>query len=144
MAGLCDITYRNTYVEFVDYGRRKKHMYEEVSFTGDNKHAVLRITNPIDNMEKELKLLGAKPCFMTIPPCSIETWNLHRLTTGRTTHLSHHKHYEDMQPNLISVINEINKFIVSINSSNEMSTPFIANTIIQSSGPLKNYTTMTV
>ena len=30
-------------------------MYEEVSFTEDNKHAVLRITNLIDNMEKELK-----------------------------------------------------------------------------------------
>ena len=105
MAGLRDITFRDTYVEFVDYRRRKKHMYKEVSFTEDNKHAVLRITNLIDNMEKELKLLGAKPCFMTIPPCSIETWNLHRLTIGRTTHLIHHRHNEDMQPNLISVIN---------------------------------------
>ena len=90
-------------------------------------------------MEKELKLLGAKPCFMTIPSCSIEAWNHQRLTSGRTTHLIHHTHYEDMQLNLISVINEINQFIVSINSSNEMSTSFISNTIIQSCGPLKNY-----
>ena len=49
--------------------------------------------------------VDTKPCFMTIPPCSIETWNLHRLTTGRTTHLIHHWHYEDMQPNLISCMN---------------------------------------
>ena len=139
MAGLCDITFRDTYIEFVDYRRRRAHMYEEVSFTEDNTQAVLRVTHIINNMEQELKWLGAKPCFMTIPPCSIQTWNFHRLTTGRTTHLIHHKHYEDMQPNLISVINEINQFIVATNSNNGMSTPFIANTIIQSCGPFKNH-----
>ena len=72
-------------------------------------------------------------------PCSLEAWNLHRLNTGRTTHLIHHRHYPDMQSNLIFVINEINKFIVSINSRNGMATPFLTNTIIQSCGPSKTY-----
>ena len=139
MAGLCDITFRDTYIEFIDYRRSRAHKYEEVSFTEDNTQAVLRVTNIIINMEQELKRLGAKPCFMTIPSCSIQTWNFHRLTTGRTTHFIHHRHYEDMQPNLISVINEINQFIVATNSNNGMSTPFIANTIIQSCGPFKNH-----
>ena len=44
-----------------------------------------------------------------------------------------------MQSNLIFVINEINKFIVSTNSRNGMATPFLTNTIIQSCGPSKNY-----
>ena len=139
MAGLCDIKYRDVYTEFVDYRRRKAHSYEEVSFTEDNTSAILRVTNLIDNIDKELRSLGAKPCFMTIPPCSLETWNLHRLNTGRTTHLIHHRQYPDMQSNLIFVINEINKFIVSTNSTNGMATPFLANTIIQSCGPSKNF-----
>ena len=138
MAGLCDVTHRDTYTEFVDYRRRRVHMYEEVSFTEDNTNAVLRVTNIIDNMDQEIRSLGAKPCFMTIPPCSIEAWNIHRLNTGRTTHLIHHRNYPDMQANLISVISEINKFIVSTNSRNNMATPFLADTIIKSCGPHKN------
>ena len=43
-----------------------------------------------------------------------------------------------MQANLISVISEINKFIVSTNSRNNMATPFLADTIIKSCGPHKN------
>ena len=70
MAGVCDIKYRDVYTEFVDYRRRKAHSYEEVSFTEDNTSAILRVTNLIDNMDKELRSLGAKPCFMTIPPAA--------------------------------------------------------------------------
>ena len=43
-----------------------------------------------------------------------------------------------MQFNLLFVITEINKFVVSTNSGNRMATPFLANTIIQSCGPNKN------
>ena len=75
---------------------------------------------------------------MTIPPCSIEAWNIHRLNTRRTTHLIHHRNYPDIQANLISVISEINKFIVSTNSINNMATPFLTDTIIKSCGPHKN------
>ena len=126
MIGLCDLTYRDTYTEFVDFRRRRVHMYEEASFTEDNTNAVLRVTNLIDNMDKEIRSFGAKSCFLTIPPCSIEAWNFHRLNTGRTTHLIHHRNYPNMQANLIPEISNINKFIVSTNSRNNMATPFPA------------------
>ena len=69
-AGLYDITHRDIYAGFVDYMTLRVHSYEQVSFTEDNTGEILRVTNLIDNMDKELKSLGAKPCFMTIPPAA--------------------------------------------------------------------------
>ena len=87
MRGLCDLTYRDTYTEFIDYMKQRVHMHEKVSFTEDNRNAVVRVTNLMDNMDTEIRSSEAKPWFMTIPPYSIEVWNLHRLNTRRTTHL---------------------------------------------------------
>lgn len=134
LAGLCDITYMDRYIDHRDR-RGRPHFYEEVSFVEDNSHAILRVTHIINSISSTIKSLGAKPCFITIPPCSIENWNLHRLNTGRTTHLIHHTQYQDMQNNLITVIQEINRTIVSTNNYNGMTTPFLAATIIKGSQP---------
>ena len=138
MAGLCDITYRDIYPNHHDLIRYRTHMYEEVIFIEDHTEAIARITNLIDNMSEEIKLMGAKPCFMTISPCSLVNWNLRRLNNGRTTHLIQHQHYEDMQQNLIKAIKDINHFIFATNTSNSMATPKLADDIIRSARPNKN------
>ena len=58
-------------------------MYEVVSFTEDNTTAILRVTNLIDNGQGT-EITRSKANFHDHPPCSIETWNLHRLNTDRT------------------------------------------------------------
>ena len=130
MAGLCEITYRDIYT--VCGLQEMQGALIWGSLLHWRQHQCNSTNNQLDRQHGQ----RAEPCFMSIPPCSLEAWNLHRLNTGRTTHLIHHRHYPD---NLIFVINEINKFIVSTNSRNGMATPFLANTIIQSCGPSKNY-----
>ena len=138
MAGLCDITYRDIDPNHHDLIKYRTHMYEEVIFIEDHTETIARITNLIDNMSEEIKLMGAKPCFMTIPPCSLVNWNLHRLNNSRTTHLIHHQQYKDMQQNLIKAIKDINHFIFATNTSNNMATPKLADDIIRSAGTNKN------
>ena len=90
MVGLCDLTYRDTYTEFVDFMRRRVHIYEEVTFTKDNTNAVLRVTNLIENMDKEITSLGAKLCFMTPPPPPPPPMQHRRLEPSSPQHRTHH------------------------------------------------------
>ena len=66
-------------------------------------------------------------------PCSLESWYLHRLNT-EVPQILFTIGTTQMQSNLIVVINEMNKYIVSANCSNGMATPFLANTTIQAEG----------
>ena len=123
MAGLCDNTYRDINPNHNDLITYRNHMYEETIFIEDHTEAIASIFNIIDNMSKQIKFMAAKPCFMTLPPCSLVNWISHRLNNGRTTHLIYHQQYEDMQQNLIKAIKDINHFILATNTNNNMATP---------------------
>ena len=56
-----------------------------------------------------------------------------RLEQHKTNFLLHHTHYSDMQHLLNKSIDEINKYIHSVNSSTGMVTPFLADTIMTKS-----------
>ena len=76
----------------------------------------------------------AKPCFCTIAPMHIAEWNHLRLNQHKTSFLLHYHQYEDMQINIINAICLINRFIISLNISNQMFTPKIADDIITKKG----------
>ena len=68
--------------------------------------------------------------FATITPSSIQTWNRHRLQEHSTSHLLHFNDYDIMQENLETTIELLNKTIHSINSSNKVVTPKLAQPIM--------------
>lgn len=132
LAGLCDITYR-------DFDPNYSHniCYDEVSFTDSPDQTIFRLTNEINSISDHIISLGAKPCFATIVPSSLRAWNETRLEQQKTAFLLHHTQYDDMQANLISAISSINKHIIEVNNSNNMATPYIAETVMSNTGPNK-------
>lgn len=137
LGGICDITCMHKDHMGWDRETGKALFYEEVTFTEPVEQAVPRYQNLIENISAEIIKLGAKPCFMTVPPSSIETWNTARFNQGITTHLLHYNHYKDMQPNLVRAIQGINYAIISLNIKNNMITPKIADNIMTSPGKNK-------
>ena len=95
------------------------------------------MTDEIQIISESILSFEAKPCFCTIVPCSLKMWNETRLEQHKTSFLLHHTQYEDMQTNLITVICNINKYIISLNTQNKMYTPYIADTVISHCGPKK-------
>ena len=132
LAGLCDITYRDH-----DSCYRVNEPYDEVLFMETPSEATNRVCKIIDSVAEKVLRAGAKPCFATIPPCSLNTWNNIRLNQYKTAFLLHHTHYEDMQSNLITSIIDINKYIVQTNTNNNMITPYLASTIVTNMGQNK-------
>ena len=63
-------------------------------------------------------------------PSHIETWNRHRLSQHKTSHLLRYTEYDTMQENLEKTVIKINKFIHTINSSNSVATPRLSKHII--------------
>ena len=121
LAGLCDLTFRDMDDQF----------YEEVIFMESPMEAYARMTTLYESVSESVINNGAIPCFSTIPPSNLNTWNEVRLNDHHaTSYLLHFHQYDDMQGNLIQAIEQINKFIVKLNSRNGMSTPFLASTIM--------------
>ena len=119
IAGLCDITYMD-----------RHGGYEEVIYIESPQDTVTRIKNLIDSISENVLVYGAKPCFSTIIPSSLNDWNFLRLSQNKTTHLLHFHQYNDMQYLLNRTILEINDHIEATNYSNQMKTPKLANTVI--------------
>lgn len=113
----------------------REDCYDEVIFNESPIVAIARMTNVIDSIASVVKEAGAKPCFATIVPASISSWNNTRLAQHKTSHLLHHRHYPHMQANMIKTILAVNQHITSVNISNNMSTPFLADTIIKFNNP---------
>ena len=125
MAGLCDVTYRDW-----DPDYSSNETYDEVIFNESPHQAFIRLRHTINYISNRITSLGAKPCFATIVPSSLKTWNNIRLEQNKTAFLIHHNHYDDMQTNMIKAILQINQHISAINQSNQMITPYIAETVI--------------
>jgi len=87
IGGICDITYKDK--------DRAQH-YEETTFTDTPKHAAEKTIHTINHTYTQILEAGATPCFATIAPMSIDTWNNTRLTQHKTSYLLHHNHYSDI------------------------------------------------
>ena len=130
LSGLCDITCMEVDREYSAY-----ESYEEVVFMEPWQETVDRVTKSINSAAESMFQINVTPIFCTIPPMSFHTWNHHRLQKGNTSFLLHHNHYEDMQYSLITAIQRINNNIVQINSSNGVTTPHLATTVMTNMGP---------
>ena len=139
MAGLCDITQKVKNMEWVCCrdGHWLKALYNEVIFAGSWLDSPNHVLDKMAVVQNHIENLGAKPCFLTIPTCSLQVWNEKRLKKQKTCHLLHHKQYPDMQENLNQTIFEVNRKIIELNSNVNMFTPKIADTIMANSGPTK-------
>ena len=80
----------------------------------------------IHQSSKSISKTGATPCYATITPMHMNTWNEHRLNIQCTSYLLHHNHYDSMQTNLIKTVTEINSLITELNISNYIQTPRLA------------------
>ena len=115
IAGLCDITQKIS-----------DHHYQEIIFNDSFPEAPTRIMPLFTAASNTILNTGATPCFTTITPMHLQTWNTHRLNTHRTNYLLHHQHYDSMQSNLIKATAEINQHITEINITNNIQTPRLA------------------
>ena len=119
VAGLCDITVHE-----------RRGRYKEVYYIESIQNTIDRLKNLIDTINHGILILGAKPCFSTIIPSSLQDWNFTRLQQHKTTHLLHSHQYNDMQHLLNRAVIEINQHINTTNIDNKMQTPQLADTII--------------
>ena len=116
--------------------KKKFHMngrnrfYEEVIINSTAKNIHTHVLKIIKAAEKSIKNANAIPIFSTICPMSIRTWNRHRLSRHRTSHLNHFTKYDHMQSVLEEAITLINTSILSINSKNQVATPKICQPIM--------------
>ena len=72
-AGLCDIT------QMVRDKNRYGMRYEEVTYWESPCETIKRVNGTIDDILSHILFMRAKPCFRTILPSSLSTWNEHRL-----------------------------------------------------------------
>ena len=128
VGGLCDITHRDQVNNWSPYG-----VYEEVTMMEGANQCTNRICELIDNISGHVLFMGAKPCFATIPPASLEVWNNHRLTKRwpATNFLLHTRQYEDMQEMLTRAILQVNEHISITNGINDMATPDLAGSMVE-------------
>ena len=128
IAGLPDITVKE-----------KGPHYQEVIFNESPEEATSRVSGIIANAEQAIKDMGAVPCFSTIAPMSLRSWNNFCLDNHRTSHLLHFRHYPDMQDLLIEATIAINQYIFSVNISNNMMTPRLGETILHKQNSHKKH-----
>ena len=112
--------------------------YEETVLIREVNQVVTRLTEAITSAHDFITSNhNAITAFATIFPCSLKTWNLHRLHIKKTHILKEEPHYEEMQQKMIQDTILINKFIIKHNESNSMPTPRLAKKIIKKAGKQK-------
>ena len=123
MSGICDLT-KKTKIN-------SDFQYEEVKFVETVSEAESRMTDLVDKITEHILFMGAKPCFATIIPMSLRKWNETRLEQGRTDYLLHQARYGEMQRNLDKVVLSTNKYLQTVNMSNQMETPHLESTVVE-------------
>ena len=126
IAGLCDVTYRD-----LDEDYYPNTPYDEVLFNETPDQAFQRVSSLIVELTSKIAERGATPVIATIVPSSLSQWNFIRLKQHKTAFLMHHKHYDSMQLNMVRTIHRLNKFILGVNNSYQMSTPMLACTVMK-------------
>ena len=104
--------------------------YEEVIFIDNAETAHHNFMTKIKNTKEIISATKSIPCFATIAPMSLHTWNTTRMSQHKTQYLIHHNYYEDMQSLLIQAIIKINASIIQINDESNMHTPKLGTRIL--------------
>ena len=79
--------------------------------------------NILDSTQTRTTNLCANPCFATITPMHIDTWNHHCLHMNHTSYLLHYKHYDSIQGNHTEATVLANQYLTWLNSQLNMNTP---------------------
>ena len=108
--------------------------YEEVIYNESTFTTTPKIIHTITTIADHIRHLNAIPCFATISPMSLDTWNNTRMQQGKTSYLLHHRQYPTMNYLLNETIMDINNEIMDINSGNNVITPNLAAQIIKKRG----------
>ena len=127
ITGLPDLTTKKRKFFHISH---RRHTYQEIIITELSSQIHDRVEKIIRSSASRIKQLNAIPIFATITPMSIQTWNKHRLHAHRTSHLNHFHRYQNMQDTIEEATLAINTTIHSINSSNKVTTPKLAQEII--------------
>ena len=104
--------------------------YQEVIFTETPETVRDRVMRDIHRLSDMVHSFNCIVVFSPIVPSNIEKWNKVRLSQSKTVKLLHVQHYSEMQKKLHSTILDLNREIVAINVSNNVSTPFLTSEII--------------
>lgn len=104
--------------------------YDEVIFNDTPSEAHETYKQILENAQQAIQATQSIPCFTTIAPMSLDTWNTTRLNQLKTHYLLHHNHYEDMQALLLETISNINSTIITLNDSVNMHTPKLGDAIL--------------
>ena len=115
--------------------------YQEVVFEEDPEQAVPRLSELLQSTHTDIAKTNATPIICTIPPGNIQKWNTTRLSQTKTCTLKHTDKYPQMQTHLNNSIVEINKIIISLNSSIKAHTPRLADWVLRKKGKNKGYKT---
>ena len=121
------------------YYQGRRRTYQELVFWEDPESAVPRLTEKLNNTITEISNTNATPIICTIPPAVIHKWNETRLTQNKTCTLKYADKYSQMQRKLTDTLIEINRHIININTTNNVHTPKLADTILRKKGRGKGY-----
>ena len=97
--------------------------YQEVVVSETVEEVTSRVSGIISHVNDVILAHGAQPCFCTIAPMHIETWNNKRRDQRVTTHLKFEDQYSAMQKVHEESCALLNRFIYQTNESNGMTTP---------------------
>lgn len=100
--------------------------YQEIIFNDSYFHTESTTIPIFQQCADIITTTNARPCFATITPMHIETWNNIRLQQNHTSYLLHHNQYESMQYNLNKATAAVNQRITELNIANNMQTPRLA------------------
>lgn len=104
--------------------------YEETILTKSITELTETFTESLLDLSAAIKKKGCEICICTIASLDMEKWNHHRLSIKKSSHLKHESHYNEWQKTVEEGITQINKFIVELNITNHMITPFIGDTVM--------------
>ena len=130
VAGLCDITEKI---------KNKNSHYQEIIFRENPEIAITRIKSSIKDLQSYILSQNLIPIFCTIVPSHLEKQNLHSFDKGYTDHLDFISQYHNMQDEAMKVFEHLNTHIPIINSSLNMATPNVHNSVFHNKSGGKKY-----
>ena len=123
IAGLIDLSEKITDIHYKEFICNDSYI--------DSYH---NMQNILDNTQTRILNIGATPCFATITPMHIDTWNHHCLHANLTSYLLHYKHYDSMQGNHTEATVLTNQYLTVLNSQLNMNTPRLSQYILYKPG----------
>ena len=110
---------------------RLKYCYDEVIHEGSAEEAAGRVIEEINKANFRIRAQGATPCFSTICPMSLRTWNHKRWRQRCTRYLKYSHLYQKMQEKHLLATEIVNRHIYATNKENQMVTPKIGEIVFK-------------